>query len=715
MRLFALSVLLCCAAMAQAAVYVGDSHVWQQPDGTPVPVRIWGDEFSIDVETPDGWALRRDAGDWWRYGTLDANGALVASPLAVGAGDPATLGVAKHLRQSRAQRQAEAAAQRTLLQRDAKGRVDSPTVNAVRSARVRAAGPLAAPGSPTTGTRHGITLLIRFSDHLADEVHTQATVDSFCNQVGYTGFGNNGSVRDYFYDNSLGRLTYTNQVTAYITAPQPRSYYADTAAAYGTRARELVISALDAVNPSIDFAGFDGNNDGLIDAINVFYAGTCPNSWSQGIWPHQSSVTWNSGDSGKQASVYQITDMGPSLTLGTFCHENGHMICDFPDVYDYDYDSSGGAGYFCLMNSGGHGTNPARVSGYLALSAAWRDAVDLVPTIAAQTATAVAAAVPLVGAPNPPERNIYRFRKPAVPTEYFLFENRRANGRDATLPCSGLAIWHVDELGNHNDQRYTSNSAHQNYEVALIQADDRFDLEDDANDGDATDLWFAGNGASDGIFDDGLGLDPQANDARWWDGTVSNLIIDSISAPGASMTFNYRLPTPPPPASELIGFSGSQVVDYEGSAGNRFIYLTVARQAYPDDAHVDWAIVPGSASLVAPADYTAGSGTIDWAAGDTAAKTIAIQVNGDTLEETDEFFTVRLSNPTGAGTPALSASIDMLIVLRNDDGASADLAASTAASIQGNGTGDDTSCGAGAITGLLLGIGCLGLVRRRRR
>ena len=31
------------------------------------------------------------------------------------------------------------------------------------------------------------------------------------------------------------------------------------------------------------------------------------------------------------------------------------MLCGFPDIYDYGYDSKGGAGIFCLMNSGGSG------------------------------------------------------------------------------------------------------------------------------------------------------------------------------------------------------------------------------------------------------------------------------------------------------------------------------------------------------------------------
>ncbi len=58
---------------------------------------------------------------------------------------------------------------------------------------------------------------------------------------------------------------------------------------------------------------------------------------------------------------YQITNMGSALTLGTFCHENGHMLMGWPDLYDYGYDSTG-AGVFCLMAYGGFALNPAWVS-----------------------------------------------------------------------------------------------------------------------------------------------------------------------------------------------------------------------------------------------------------------------------------------------------------------------------------------------------------------
>ncbi len=57
---------------------------------------------------------------------------------------------------------------------------------------------------------------------------------------------------------------------------------------------------------------------------------------SEGLWPHKWSSSW-SGLTGEGVSTsfqYQITNMGSELSLATFCHENGHMICSFDVVME---------------------------------------------------------------------------------------------------------------------------------------------------------------------------------------------------------------------------------------------------------------------------------------------------------------------------------------------------------------------------------------------
>jgi hypothetical protein len=177
---------------------------------------------------------------------------------------------------------------------------------------------------------------------------------------------------------------------------------------------------------------------------------------------------------------------------------------------------------------------------------------------------------------------------------------------------------------------------------------------------------------------------------------------------------SYRITgTIPNPVPVSLGFTSTSVVEMEGSAGARTVTLYVSRASGASGAAsvtydtVDQAATSGSG------DYTAVvGGVLNWAPGDPLTKAITITVNGDTTEENDESFLVELSGPVGAN---LGANTTVMVALRNDDGASAALAASSAAAIQPNGTGDSGSCGAGAITGLLLGFGGLGLLRRRRR
>jgi hypothetical protein len=130
-----------------------------------------------------------------------------------------------------------------------------------------------------------------------------------------------------------------------------------------------------------------------------------------------------------------------------------------------------------------------------------------------------------------------------VPTEYFLIECRAAEGRDANLPASGIAIWHIDELGDHSDQRMIPNTLHQNYEVTLVQADNEWDFQLNHNDGDWYDLYYDGNGAQ-GYNNEFS--DISAPHAYWWDGSASGLALHNISAQAPTMSFQVGYGNVPP-------------------------------------------------------------------------------------------------------------------------------------------------------------------------
>lgn len=489
------------AVTATAAPHWGDRFDLRQPDGTSVPVVVWGDEFYQHIESLDGYTLIRDPRSGVIcYAKLAADGASLVST-GVRAGDPAlaSLDLEPKIRIPVEERRRQAAVRRAVLDVEA-----APEI----------AGPDKATSAVVTGNVKGITLLIDFSDQPASI--PAADFEAYLNLPGYTGYGNNGSVRDYFHDVSDGVLTYTNFVpTVYYRAAQPKTYYDTSAVTYGQRARELIREALIWLNnQGFNYALYDADGNGRVDALNVFYAGEPTQGWAEGLWPHASSISYSAD--GVSTGAYQITNVGSGPSLGTFCHENGHMLCGWPDLYDYDGDSSG-VGRFCLMCNSGPANNPVEPSAPFRMMSGWSTSLT--------TLTSAVASLPATAGVN----QFYKINRPSYANEYYLIENRQRTGRDASLPDAGLAIWHVDTNGSNNDQEMTP-SLH--YFTTLVQADGRWDLENGIGQGDATDLWSAPGHV--------LFTPVTSPAATWWNGAAAPIFIDGISANAPTMTFNYR-------------------------------------------------------------------------------------------------------------------------------------------------------------------------------
>ena len=490
--------LLAGALPATGAPMRGDVVTIRQPDGSPVALQVWGDEFYAVGETLDGYTVVRDESTGLLcYAALSSDGRELVST-GTPAGQEPPSGLEPHIRIDPGAASAQARSSRDDFERLAYESL--PTV------------PRSGARGPTTGSVVGITLLIDFDDE-PGTIPT-STVDDYCNLSGYSGAGNNGSVRDYFYDVSEGLLEYTNYVpTVYYRASQLKSYYTDPNIQYGKRARELITEALTAMDGAgFDFSLYDADSNGTIDALNCFYAGGIWNIWAEGLWPHAGWMSFCAD--GVCTERYQITDMGSSLELGTFCHENGHMLMGWPDLYDYDGDSAG-VGRFCLMCYSGSGTNPVEPCGYMKLTAGW---ADVTTPSASETGLLV-----------PDDGNVmYKFDHPTLSNEYYLIENRQQTDRDASLPDNGLAIWHVDTDGDNSNQQQTPAS---HYLVTLVQADGDWDLENDRNVGDNTDLYAAPQYVM---------CTPETYpNTDWWDGSESGLCFMEVSASSAVMTFDY--------------------------------------------------------------------------------------------------------------------------------------------------------------------------------
>ena len=149
-------------------------------------------------------------------------------------------------------------------------------------------------------------------------------------------------------------------------------------------------------------------------------------------------------------------------------------------------------------------------------------------------------------------------------------------------------------------------------------------------------------------------------------GVVGDTVVEpdetltaTLSAPGnatlGDATATGRIvnddSTAPPAVVPVMSIAGT-TVDPEGDSGTKDATFAVTLST-PTTVPVSVTFATADGSATAPGDYTAGSGTVAFAAGETA-KAVVVPVRGDTLDEADETFTVGLSNPKGAtlGTAA---------------------------------------------------------------
>jgi len=499
-----------------AAPYNGEIQTFIQPDGTSITVKMYGDEYYGYFTDLNGATLIRENG-WFYYAELNkSEDKLISTGVKYTVENEKKVSKKQTTTKKRTIKISEKAkreiiAKNKLLISNDEGNI-SPTSSVA---------PLYGnPNQFVKGAFKGLCILIDFPDEQG--TIAQSEVDNYFNQQGYTGFSNNGSVRDYFYDVSNGNVDYTNVVTEYYTAQHPKTYY-DTNTVYG-RSVELMKEALDYLaSANFDFSqlSMESETSNRIIAVNFFYAGRRSNGWTYGLWPHMRTLgyTFTAGGVNYTAGYVQISDMTSSLTLGTVCHENGHMLMKWPDLYDYGYESNG-LGRFCLMSGGGHGVNPSAPNPYLRQRAGWQTPIELnemnSPSIIHAPANAFTS---------------YIYRHPSSSNEFFLVENVKKEGRWKNLPGSGLLIWHIDENGSNNNEQMTP-SMH--YMVSLEQADGLFDLENDRS-SDINDIYHAGNAS---IFNA-----VSTPNSHWWDNTPSGLGIVSIGAIADTMTFTYSTGT----------------------------------------------------------------------------------------------------------------------------------------------------------------------------
>ena len=486
----------------------GETLTFQQGNGTDIELVVFGDEFYARYETKAGYSVvfDPDRESFCYAAVVEGRFASSGTPVF----KPAPWGLKKHLKESEAVRNAK------FEQRFARMAAPETGGDPLRLRTFGASQGLLPGRRVSQGNVLGLTLLVQFAD-----VTTQVTredVAAMLNSESFSRHGNYCSVKEYYRLMSGGKLIYANKVVGPITLSRKRAYYQNNLLV--EEALRLAIEEHD-----VSLAEFDSQEAGVVDAINILYAGRTV--YAGELWPHNWKIDLRF--QGLRTHFYMLASLGRSpvdLSIGTFCHENGHQLCRFPDLYDYgqrdgDFEKSQGLGGYCLMGSGNHnnhGRTPSPICSYLRYLVGWYQEEVLLN--AAQS----------YSVPHSAYATAFKYETDQ-PNEFFLLENRSQLGLDEYLPSSGLAVYHCDTLGSNEWQGGT---ADKHYQCGLLQADGHLDLENNRNRGDAGDLFGQRPGVA--------LSDTTTPSSRMWDGSDSGLMIRDISRPGETMQFTTGEP-----------------------------------------------------------------------------------------------------------------------------------------------------------------------------
>jgi M6 family metalloprotease-like protein len=405
---------------------------YQLPDGTVITISLKGDEWVNWAASSDGYSLLLNANGFYEYAVKDEANDLVLSgirsrnekersPIETAFLDK----IQKDLRYSDNQK----ASKIQKLRGEQSAVEESDAINKAPAAMV--------------GNVRAPLILVGFQGKPFSK--SKEEFEPLMNQIGYTANGTiTGSLRDYFKASSYDQLDFQVDIFGPYTLSHGIAYYDfKVEGDPGLMVQEAVLAAS---ADGCDFSNYDMNDDGIVDAVHVIFAGYGQESGApagQAIWSHKSNVYPSIRLNGKRISPYSCSPelrdkSGNNIAyIGATAHELSHVF-GLPDLYDTDYEDNGQAvdvGPWDIMASGtwnDGGRTPA-------LHSAWsRDFLGWVPATELSAPTEITL-------PHPDVQGVsYKINTPTA-LEYFLVENRQRTGWDSYLPSGGMLIYHVDE------------------------------------------------------------------------------------------------------------------------------------------------------------------------------------------------------------------------------------------------------------------------------
>lgn len=308
--------------------------------------------------------------------------------------------------------------------------------------------------SSFTGTRKFLVILVDYQDFSFTK--TNSDYEDFFNG---SGAGSTSSVKNYFSDQSDGRLIPEFGVYGPVTLSGNRADYTNIRTENGSVSqnnaytRAALKEAIEILVGNGSLSLSDYAKSGKIDAVALIFAGHSRASGDpDGIWPFSSWTGFSVG--GYTVSSYCC---GPELAgqsstniagIGVISHEFGHMM-GLPDFYDTQRSKHGdnvaqGCLDFSLMGHGNYNNDaktPAPFSMWEKIVCGWASESDIVPISGSGSVT-----IADIGQSS-------GNRAYSIPTdrdgEIFICEYRSKNSNvnkwGAQIPRGGLLVYHLDK------------------------------------------------------------------------------------------------------------------------------------------------------------------------------------------------------------------------------------------------------------------------------
>ena len=607
--------------------------VEKQPDGSTITLRIKGDEYFHWFEDLGGYTVVRNNGTFF-YAQLDNNGQLTATRFQVGKTNPATANLRPGVLPPENVRAQSSLATPRL----------SPSFNTPQSI-------------VPSGNIKNLVVMVRFSNHQSRILPSISDMNTLFNAAdSHPTIAPTGSIRDLFLKNSYGQLTLNSDISGWIDVSRSEQYYADGGSGLNSNViLEALQEALDILDQTVDFSQYDSDNDGFIDAITFIHSGYGAESGGTDvdgtgkddrIWSHKFAIqpAWESNEEVKVFDYH----ISPSLwgtqgsaigRVGVIAHETGHFF-GLPDLYDTDQSSNGIGSYGLMANPWGFdGTQycPPHLSAWSKMRLGWTNPVDISEDGEYTLRQAESNA------------DVYRISQGFPSGEYLLIENRQKSHIDCPIPQGGLAIWHIDETKDTNNQNqdnteegypgqasWPENGNH--YRVALLQADGLYQLENNGNRGDGGDVFH-----SDGVDSIGPGPSNHPNTDTYQSGIINQTdhSIHSISASGPTMTFCLG-DTACGDNQNIAPLANDDTVSPIDSGSS------VTIDVLSNDSDTDGTLVPGNVTIVD--DPANGSASVDLLTGE-------ITYAHDGSATTSDSFTYTVEDNEGAVSNVATVTI----------------------------------------------------------